>query len=48
MTLLVHPLYNFLKYATKAHGFHTGWYMDLHENDVAIVDFDISVLPDDI
>lgn len=47
MTLLVHPLYNFLKYATKAHGFHTGWYMDLHENDVAIVDFDISVLPDD-
>lgn len=46
MTLLIHPLYNFLKYATKTRGYHTGWYMDLHENDVAVIDFDIRLLPD--
>ena len=48
MALLVHPLYNFLKYSTKALGYHTGWYMDLHENDIAVVDFDIVILSEDI
>lgn len=47
MTLLVHPLYNFLKYDNHKPGYHTGWYMDLNENEVAVVDFDIRVLPDE-